>query len=169
MPDFTVKNEFATDEDTFWEKCFFDEEYNRRLYAEMLKFPGWKILEQKTEGNKIYRKVNIDPPVTGMPGPVKKALGDKFSYVEDGTYDRTTHRYTFKITPSTMADKTKTAGELWTEKLGDKKIVRYAKVHVEVKVFMIGGMVEDKLLGDLKSSYEQASAFTQKYLAEKGY
>jgi hypothetical protein len=168
MPDFTVKNEFPTDQTTFWEKCFFDEEYNRRLYAETLKFPGWKLLEMKTEGNKIIRKVHIDPPVTGMPGPVKKALGDKFSYVEEGTYDKTTHRYTFKVTPSTMADKAKTAGELWTESIGDKKIIRHAKVHVEVKVFMIGGMVEDKLLGDLKDSYEAAAAFTQKFLAEKG-
>jgi hypothetical protein len=167
MPDFTVKNEFATDEETFWEKCFLDEEYNRRLYLETLKFPGWKLLEQKTDGNKIHRKVHIDPPVTGMPGPVKKALGDKFSYVEEGTYDKTTHRYTFKITPSVMPDKARTAGELWTEKLGDKKIVRHAKVHVEVKVFVIGGMVEDKLLGDLKHSYAEAAAFTQKFLAEK--
>jgi hypothetical protein len=169
MPDFTVKNEFDTDEDTFWEKCFFDEEYNRRLYTDTLKFPGWKLLEQKTEGTKISRRVQIDPPVTGMPGPVKKALGDKFSYVEEGTYDKATHRYTFKITPSIMADKTKTAGELWTEKAGDKKVVRHAKVHIEVKVFMIGGMVEEKLVGDLKESYAQAAVFTQKYLADKKF
>jgi acyl-CoA dehydrogenase len=41
---------------------------------------------------------------------------------------------------------------------------RSERIYREVKVFMIGGMVEEKLLGDLRSSYEQTTVFTRKYL-----
>lgn len=168
MPgDFETKHEFETDEKTFWEDCMLNEAFNTKLYVETLKFPGWKVLEQKDDGQKIFRRVKIDPPMTGMPGPVIKALGDKFSYVEEGTYDRATQRYSFKVIPSTMAEKTHTQGELWTEKAGEGKIVRHAKVHVEVKVFMVGKMIEDKVLGDLKVTYEAAARFTKEFVKNK--
>ena len=67
-----------------------------------------------------------------------------------------------------MGDKAKTFGELHCEVLGEKKIVRVAKITVEVKVFLVGGMVEDKILGDLRHSYDAAAKFTREYLREKG-
>ncbi len=168
MAEITLRHEFDCDEDTYWEKCTFDADFNKRLYLEVLKFPGYDLVEQKDDDAKRTRKVRIDPPLGNLPGPVKKAIGDKFSYVEEGTFDKKTKRYTFKITPSTMGDKAKTFGELYCEKLGDKKIVRVAKVTVEVKVFMIGGMVEEKIMHDLKHSYEEAAKFTRVFLKEKG-
>jgi hypothetical protein len=168
MPEITLRHEFDCDEETYWEKITFDPEFNRRLYLEVLRFPGYDLLEQKDDDDKRTRRVRIDPPLGNLPGPVKKAIGDKFSYVEEGTFDKTTRRYRFKITPSTMADKTKNFGELWVEKMGDKKIARVARVTVEVKVFMVGGMVEEKISHDLKHSYEEAAKFTREFLKEKG-
>ncbi len=168
MADFSIRHEFECDEKTFWEKCTFDEEFNRRLFLETLKFPGWKCV-QEDDGQKIHRKVHVDPPIGNVPGPVKKAMGDKLSYIEEGTYDRGTQKYVFTAIPSTMADKTKTTGELYTEKLGDKRIVRIAKCKVEVKVFMIGGMIEEVILRDMKDSYNAAAKFTAEFLKEKGF
>ena len=169
MAEINVRHEIDCSEETYWDKCFFDAEYNRRMFLDLLKFPGFTVLEQKDEGDKRSKKVKIDPPLSGMPGPVKKAIGDKFSYVEEGTYDAKTHRYTFKVTPSMMADKTTVVGELYTEKLGDHRIARFAKVKVEVKVFMLGSMVEEKILGDMKHSYEAAASFTNDFVKEKGW
>jgi hypothetical protein len=168
MPEITLRHEFDCDEDTYWEKVTFDPEFNRRLYLEVLKFPSYELVEQKEDDAKRTRRVRIDPPLGNLPGPVKKAIGDKFSYVEEGTFDKKTKRYSFKVTPSTMADKTKNFGELYVEKLGDRKIVRIAKITVEVKVFMIGGMVEEKISSDLRHSYEEAARFTRTFLKEKG-
>jgi len=168
MPDLNVRHEINCSEDTYWDKLFFDEEYNRRLFVDLLKFPGLTVLEQKNEGDRRSKKVKIDPPLTGLPGPVKKAIGDRFSYVEEGTYDPKTKRYAFKVTPSTMADKTTVVGEITTERLGDHRIARIAKVKIEVKVFMVGGMIEDKILGDMKHSYDAAASFTDAYVKEKG-
>ncbi|MFO0640128.1 MAG: DUF2505 family protein [Polyangiaceae bacterium] len=160
MAETTIVDEFECTEETYWTKCHFDPEYNRRLYLEQLKFPGWKLLETKTEGDKTTRRVHLDPPVGNLPGPVKKLIGDSFSYTEVGTYDKKTGRYTFTITPSTMADKTKTEGEIWCESIGEKKIKRYARIRVDVKIMMVGGLVEDKVMGDLKASYASAAPFT---------
>ena len=44
------------------------------------------------------------------------ALGDRLAYTEEGSFDKKAKRYSFKVTPSTMADKTKISGELWCEK-----------------------------------------------------
>src|SRR4029079_17491480 len=110
----------------------------------------------------------VDPPLSNVPGPVKKVIGDRLSYVEEGTFDKKTKRYSFKVTPSTMAEKTKVAGEMWVEKLGDKKVARLTRISVEVKVFMVGGLVEDRILSDLRSSYDKGTAFTNEYIKDNG-
>ena len=168
MPEVTLRHEFECDEDTYWEKTLFDPAFNERLYIEVLKFPAYELLETHEDDAKKTRRVRIDPPLGNMPGPVKKAIGDRFSYIEEGTFDKKARTYAFKITPSTMGDKAKTFGELRCEKLGDRKLVRIAKVTVEVKFFMVGGMVEQKILGDLRQSYDAAATFTRAYLKEKG-
>ena len=70
----------------------------------MLKFPGFTLLASTNEADEMTKKVRIDPPVTGIPSAAKKAIGDRFSYVEEGTFDKKTKRYRCKITPSTFAD-----------------------------------------------------------------
>lgn len=168
MPEITLRHEIDTDEETYWSKCVFDAEFNRKLYIEGLKFPVWKLLDSKDDDAKLWRRVQVDPPMGNMPGPVKKVIGDRLSYVEEGTFDKKAKRYRFAVTPSTLADKTKVAGEMWAEKLGDKKIARIAKISVEVKVFMVGGLVEDRIIGDLRSSYEKGASFTNQYIKENG-
>lgn len=165
---FSCRHEFDCDEDTFWNACTLSEEFNRRLHIDILKFPGWKLLEQKDEGDIVTRRVQIDPPLVGLPAPVLKIVGDRFSYVEEGRFDKKTKRYKFAVIPSTAADKAKTVGELWTDKLGDKRCARSARVDVDVKIFIVGSLLEEKIVSDLKKSYEETSRFIGQYLKEKG-
>lgn len=168
MPEVTLRHEIDTDEDTFWSKIVLDEAFNKKLFEGALKFPGWKLLESKDDGGKITRRVQVDPPVGDLPGALKKVIGDKLAYTEEGTFDKASKRYTFKVTPSTMADKTKVSGEMWAEPLGDKKIRRVCRISVEVKVFMVGSMVEERILSDLRASYDNGSTFTNAYIKEHG-
>ena len=163
---FKCRHEFECSDDVFWDKCTFSEEFCKRLYVDVLKFPGWKLLEQKDDGNILTRRIQIDPPLVGLPGPVTKLVGDRFSYTEEGRFDRKAKRYTFSVIPSTAADKAKTTGELWTEKLGDNRCARSAKVDVDVKIFLVGSLMEEKILGDLKKSYEETARFISQYLKE---
>jgi hypothetical protein len=168
MPEVTLRHEIDTDEDTFWSKIVFDEAFNKKLYEGALKFPGWKILDSKDDDAKITRRVQVDPPVGDLPGPVKKVIGDRLAYTEEGSFDKKAKRYTFKVTPSTTAEKTKVSGEMWCEKISDKKIRRVCRISVEVKVFVVGGMVEDRIMADLRSSYDNSTTFTNQYIKENG-
>lgn len=168
MPEVTLRHEIDTDEETFWSKIVFDEAFNKKLYEGALKFPGWKLLETKEDDAKITRRVQVDPPIGDLPGPLKKVIGDRLAYTEDGTFDKKAKRYSFKVTPSTLADKTKVTGELWCEAIGDKKIRRLCRISVEVKVFMVGGMVEDRIMADLRASYDNSTKYTNEYLKESG-
>jgi hypothetical protein len=168
MADITMRHEVNTDEDTYWPKVVFSEAFNKAMYEEHLKFPAWTLLDFKDDDQKTYRKVRVEPKVGDLPGPVKKVLGDKISYVEEGTFDKKTKRYTFKVVPSALPDKTKVNGEMWCEKKGDKKITRICKISVEVKVMVVGGMVEKRILSDLETSYDAGSTFTNDYIAKHG-
>src|SRR5687767_14509687 len=117
MPEVRLRHEIETDEDTFWSKIVFDEAFNKKLYEGALKFPGWKLLDSKDDDAKITRRVQVDPPTGDLPTAVKKVIGDRLGYTEEGSFDKKTKRYTFKVTPTTMAEKTKVSGELWVEKM----------------------------------------------------
>ncbi|RYG16074.1 DUF2505 family protein [bacterium] len=164
MAQIRVRHEMECSEDTYWNKCVFNDEYNRKLYLEKLGFPRYNQIEMKDLGTSVTRKVDIDPPVAGLPGPVKKVIGDKLSYLEEGTFDKASKRYSFKVTPSTMADKTTVKGVLYTEALGENRCARIVEVEITVKVFMVGSLVEDKISGDLRSSYDAAAQFTNEFV-----
>lgn len=167
MADVSLKHEIETDEDTYWSKIVFDADFNKAMYVDHMGIQ-WKLLDQKEDDAKITRKVHVEPPVGNLPGPVKKVIGDKLAYTEEGTFDKKTKRYTFKVTPSTMAEKSKISGEMWTEKSGDKKVIRHAKMHVEVKVMLVGGMVEERIISDLRQSYDKGTTFTNDYIKKTG-
>jgi hypothetical protein len=168
MAEVTLRHDVNTDEDTYWTKIVFSESFNKEMYEKHLRFPGWTLLDSKDDDAKTYRKVKVEPRVGDLPGPVKKVLGDKVNYVEEGTFDKKTKRYEFHVTPSALPDKTKIKGEMWCEKKADKKITRVCRISVEVKVMVVGGMVEQRILSDLRASYDEGTTFTNEYIAKNG-
>lgn len=167
MAEITLRHDIDCDEDTFWRKIVFDEGFNRKLYTENLKI-GWKLEDQKETDTSISRRVHVEPDTSNLPAAVKKVIGDRLAYTEEGTWEKSSKRYKFKVTPTTMADKTKVSGEMWCEPKGDKKITRVCRISVEVKIFVVGGMVEERILSDLRTSYDKGTDFTNKYIAENG-
>ena len=80
-------------------------------------------------------------------------------------------RYHSAVTPSMFADKTKVEAELWCEPSPDgdaAKCVRFARVKVEVKVFVVGSMVEEMIMRDLKGSYDAEAAFVGEWVRGRG-
>jgi hypothetical protein len=167
MSDFTIRHAIDCDSDTYW-KCVWDEEYNRRLYMDVLKFRECTRLSQEDKGDVITRRIRLNPPAVDLPAPVAKVIGD-LSWVEEGTFDKKTGKYRVKVITGSMPDKTHISGELWCEPKGDKKCERIAKMSVEVKIFMVGGIVEKRIGDDMKKSYEAAAKFTSEYVKEKGW
>ena len=163
-----IVHTYNVSEDTFWNKLFFDDDYNRRLYLEALKFHDWKVEKHEDKGTEIHRAINVAPRLGDLPGPMKKVLGDNVRYTEAGVYDKSARRYRINIIPSRLADKLKVSGELFTEPAGDKQCRRIFEATIEVNVFGIGGLMEKRFVSDLEKSYSVGAKFTNQYAEEKG-
>lgn len=163
----TITHEFKTDVDTFWDRCFLDEAFNKALYVDSLKFPTYELIESRTEGSKLHLRKRCMPK-QDAPAPVQKLLGGAFSYIEDGVLDRALGVYRFKVLPNTLADKIKSEGEFRIEKTGPKSVRRTVDMTIEVKVFGVGGIAEGFVSKSMQDTYARAAEFTNRYIAEKG-
>jgi hypothetical protein len=162
MGKFTVTHEIRCDVDTFW-KTFFDASFNDKLYLEALGFPAYKTLDQTETDTKITRKVHGQPKMS-VPGPVAKLVGSNFSYTEDGSFDKAKKVWTWKLTPSTLADKMRNEGSVRVESIGDNKVRRVADLFVEAKVFGLGGLIESSVEKQLRDGWDASAVFMNKYL-----
>ncbi len=160
----TISHEFQTDPDTFWSDVFFNPTFNEALYREGLGFPEYRVLEQRDDGSTLVRRVQVTPKQEA-PAAVQKLLGGRFSYVEEGTFDRAKKVYRFRVVPASLADKIRAEGELRAEPAGPGRMRRVLEMTVEVKVFGIGGMAEGFVSKSMQESYAQAAAFTNRWLA----
>ena len=50
---YTIKHIFNTDIDTFWNKLFFDPEYNKTLFEQHLKFTRYRVLELDAQPGRL--------------------------------------------------------------------------------------------------------------------
>ena len=165
---FTIRDIFNTDLDTYWERIFFDPEYNERIYREALGFKSFSILEQTGgPGERRTRSMRTEP-AADAPAVVRKLIGDSLSYTESGTYDPATKIWTYSIVSSALSEKLKIGGRLWAEPKGDKQIERIAEVNIEAKIFGVGGAIESFVEKTTRDSYVKATAFTNRFIAEKG-
>jgi hypothetical protein len=165
MGKFTVVHEINCNVDTFWQ-TFFDKEFNEKLYREGLGFPEFSVLEQRETDTQIIRRAAGQPKMN-MPGPVMKLLGNNFRYTEDGTFDKASKQWKWKMTPSTLADKMRQEGSLRVEPLGDNKVRRVAEMVIEAKIFGVGGLMESAAEKGLREGWDQSAVYMNKHLASK--
>ena len=165
---FASRHIFETDVDTYWEKVFFSDEFQQRLYMEGLKFKHYELLSKKTEADGTIVKSIRTEPSSEAPAVVKKLIGDSIAYVENGRWDPQTKKWKYEIVTSKMADKVKIGGDFWVEARGDKKIERVVKVDITVKVFAVGGAIESFIEKTTRESFEKAATFTNAFIREKG-
>jgi hypothetical protein len=169
MQKITLRHEMACDEETFWYRCIFDREYNERLYLTELRFPRYEVGRLEDDGEHIHKVVTVAPLLPPLPGPVKKVIGDSLAYTESGVFTKATCRYIFTVAPLAVGDKATTSGEMIVQKLADKRILRVANISIDVKVFLVGRLIEDQILTSLRTSYDRATEFTNRFVKEKGY
>ncbi len=167
MSDARIVHDIQGSEDTFW-KLFFDKEYNEALFLRALAFDAWKLVSQDESDARIERVVDAIPKVGDLPGPLKKLVENGVGYRERGTFVRAEKRMKMTVEPTVMADKLSISGVIHTEPTGDKSCRRIYDAVVTAKMFGIGGMIEGRILADIKQSYDKAAEFTNRWIREKG-
>ena len=165
---FTVRDIFDTDVETYWNEIFFDEEYNARLYREALGFKDFQLVELTGEKDGPRTRTMRTEPAADAPAVVRKLIGDSLTYTESGRFDPETKVWTYQITTSKLADKLHIGGRLWAEPQGDKKLARAAEIEIDVKIFGVGGTIEKFIEKTTRDSYVKATAFTNRFIREKG-
>lgn len=163
MGKFTVRHDINCNEETFW-KVFLDKGFNEELYLKSLGFPDFRIIDQTESDKAIIRKV-AGTPKMDMPGPVAKLLGSNFRYTEEGKYDKGSKLWTWKMTPSALADKLRNEGTMRIETIGDNKVRRVADIIIEAKVSMlVNGLMESSAEKQLRDGWDKSAVFMNKYL-----
>jgi hypothetical protein len=163
-----IEHTFNCNADTYWDKVFFDEDYNRRLFLDALGFEGWNQVKLEDSGGKIQRVVDAKPARLDLPGPLKKVAEKGLGYRETSTFDKERRVLSIQIEPESLKGKLSVRGEVRCEPAGEGKCRRVYDATIEAKVFGVGGMIEKRMLADIEEGYGKAAVFTNQYLAEKG-
>ena len=162
----TLRHTFPIDEGTFWDKVFFDAEYNRRLYTDALEFPRFDPTPPITEADgSRTRRMSMEPK-NEAPAIVQKLAGT-LAYVEQGRWDVNDRVYRYSLVTSKLADKVKMGGTLRVIARGDREIERVVEVSCDVKIFGVGGVFESFIDKTNRESWEKNAAFTRAFIAEK--
>jgi hypothetical protein len=165
--EFEIRHRFQTNVDGFWKDVFFDNAFNQNLYLEVLGFRTYEVVdEQHRSDGTVCRTVYYDPAAE-VPSVARKILGDKTGYTEKGEFDPKTKRWRFEVIPEMARDKIRMRGEFWVEALGANSVERIARHDIEVSILGVGRMVEKLIQQQMRESYDQAAAFTARYLAER--
>lgn len=164
MGKFTVTHEINCNAETFWQ-IFFDKAFNEQLFLRELGFPEFSVVSQTDNSTSIIRKVAGQPKMN-VPGPVAKLLGDGFRFTEDGTFDKASKTWRFKMTPSTMADKLRQEGTMRIEPVGDNKVRRIAELVIEAKIFGLGGLIESSTEKQLREGWDRSAVFMNRYIQQ---
>ena len=163
MGNFTLTHEVNCDAETFW-KVFLDKAFTEKLFREALGFPEFQIQDQQDTATQVTRRI-AGVPKMSVPGPVAKLLGANFRYVEEGVLDKAKGIWSWKITPSTLADKLRQEGSMRLEAAGPGKVRRIASMINEAKVFGLGGLIESATEKGLREGWDASAVFMNKYLA----
>jgi hypothetical protein len=164
MPTFTITHEINCDVDTFW-RIFFQREFNDAVYKQALGFPQFEMLELRETPTGMYRKCKGQPKLD-MPGPVMKVLGSSFGYTEEGNLDRAKNTWTWKMTPSTLADKLRQEGKFTITPHGEGKVRRVTELTNEAKIFGIGGLIESAGEKQLRAGWDTSARFMNEWIRD---
>jgi hypothetical protein len=67
------------------------------------------------------------------------------------------------VEPSTLQGKLTIGGNIYTQAAGENSCRRIFEATVVAKVFGVGGMIESRIISDMKQSYDKAAAFTNEW------
>jgi hypothetical protein len=163
---YVIENTFDVSAKRYWE-VFFSEDYAAGLFPHLE--IDWKLLkfEKQGEGDDlvIIREAELTPH-RQPPKVLQKLITTKIKYVESNVYTASKSEMTTKITPNFGADRVSNGGVYKVEPLGPDKCKRVWEGVCTCKIPLIGGRIEDYLVGEVKESYRGATTFTRKWLAE---
>lgn len=147
-------------EQEFWDRIFRSENFNSYLYDGL----GFKYELEEWNPESGYRRARVWP-THQMPRPVARVLGERFSYVEEGTLDTLTRQYNFVVIPSTIPDRIRTRGCVTIEAVSPTQCERRVTLEIGVDVLGLGRLIETYFVTTTREQYAKNAALVNEYLA----
>lgn len=156
---------FPVTPETFWNQVYFNKEFNKTLYEKHINAESYELIEYNETPEEITRKIKVVPE-QNAPKVIQKMLSGKFSYEEEGRFDKKKQVYDFKIVPSVKADKIKVTGRVTAEPAGEGSVRRTISLDLKADIFGIGGQIEKFVGGQIKKGYDESYKFTLDWIKE---
>ena len=161
-----IESIFRVRPEVFWQRLFFDADYNAGLYRE-LGFESYEVqsLERLPDG-KVRRRLKAEPPLSG-PELLRKQLRGRIYYTEEGTYDPDRGVWEFVNHSSVKAGTTSVSGTIRAlpHASGMQHVV---ELDVSVSALGLGGMIERAIEKNTRDSYRVTTAYTNRFAEERG-
>jgi len=161
-----IENVLRVTPAVFWERLFFDADFNRGLY-EALGFEAYEVqkLERMPDG-KIRRTLRAEPPINA-PSLIKSRLKGKVFYTEEGVYDPARSIWEFANESSVASDSTRVSGSIRAEP-HEAGMLHVVELEILVKAFGLGSVVERVIEKNTRDSYRVTTEYTNAYAERCG-
>lgn len=147
-------------EQEFWDKIFRSEDFNHYLYEGL----GFEYELQEWNPDTGYRRAKVWP-THQMPRAIARVLGDRFSYLEEGTFDAAAERYDFRVISSAVADRIRAKGTVMIEAVSPHQCERRVTLEIGADVLGLGRLIEAYFVATTREQYAKNAALVNEYLA----
>ncbi len=147
-------------EKDFWARIFRNEEFNDYLYDGL----GFKYELQEWNPDTGYRRAKLWP-MQQMPRAVASVLGERFSYIEEGTFDAAAGRYDFRVITSAMTDRIRVRGAVTVDAVSSNQCERRVTLEIGADVLGLGRLIEAYFVATTREEYAKNAALVNEYLA----
>jgi hypothetical protein len=144
--------------DAFWSR-YLDPAWIEQLHREALGSTSTEVVEQAgAYGAGEVRRTLRYGQEPDVPGPLRKLVGDEVVSTEEGTFDPAAERWTFTLTPGSLADKTTVTGAMITTPRDDGTTDLTFTMEAKVKIIGIGGVAEKFIERQAREGQERTVA-----------
>jgi hypothetical protein len=160
---FSIVHDFDVEPAGFW-ALFFSEAFENELFRG-LKMRSWDVFERREEGDKLFRKVKLEPDMS-VPSWASSVIKET-GYTEIDVFHKNDSKMDVTIVPAMLRDRFHLSGVFAVTPLGPGRCRREFKGEIRVSVPLLGGKIEKFMLEQIRNGYEQAAVITRHQLSRK--
>jgi hypothetical protein len=161
-----IESLFRVTPEQFWQRLFFDAEYNAGLYRE-LGFESYEVLSlERHPDGRVTRRLKAEPPLSG-PALLKRQLRGRIYYTEEGVYDPARQVWEFVNHSSVAAGSTHISGSIQVEPHAEG-LRHVVALDIRVTALGLGSMIERAIEKNTRESYRVTTAYTNAFAVQHG-
>lgn len=161
------REQFSLAPETYWRELCLSLDYQRRLYREALGAQQVELVEEHGDFARGWRRrLRFTKPIAA-PAAVRKLFGSSVTVEEQSEFEPVAQRWSYRIVPPLMADRIEIRGHV-TLVAQAGGIEQRSESSVSCRMFGLGGILEPFVARSTEEGHADKTAFTRRYIAEKG-